>query len=941
MKQTIFKFICSAVFVLSALLPVSAQETFYIYRNDGQFNAFFNDEVDSIIYSKIALDSTLCDDYVVQEVYTADSLYRIPLAAIDSVGFVTPETVYKSGVTDIAENLWQYVITATDSTLLLQSSTPSKLIPQKGDKLVYTEMTETFPCGFAGEVSSVTTNTDGIFVSCVAVDLEEIFDTYYGVTTTNNPQTRSVYNSGRQTIAPGTFSLPTKWLGQLSASCDLKDDYAIDASFSFGMDVTPKFEVSAMVIIDRTHGTYYTISCIGDYHLSQNISFSGSLSYSRDFKIDIPQVPIPLCPFVKFYFEPGLFVQSEVQGGLNQTWSQHYRSVFLYEYSSKGEEVLRPVNKMFMVGNSYSGEAMITGSLAAGAYAECGFAISDKKFTNVHLRAEGGYELESNAVVYKKEVNTALASTAIYDRLKDSRISVNKFYGASAEAEFMDKYTLSFELPLGKKENLLNVAHVPTFSGMKAVGNEQDKTSAMVSATATGACFLPLRVGLLINDKNGNDIGRMYHGEKHYINNTPYSHQFSGLEPGETYSAHPIVHAYGIEMLASPSASFTLDKKEEDELRKALIQLYKSTNGDNWIRNDNWCSEKPITEWYGVKIHPEDDERIIITLFDNNLTGKIEQKFPEKWKFVIQVGGNKLDCINLSGCRTLRSLNCSNNPLTSLDISTCTALVQLYCTKTLLTSLDVSGYTALKDLQCEDCQLTSLNASGCTALEWLLCENNQLTSLNVSGCTALEWLDCCNNQLTSLDASGCTALENLQCLNNPLASLNLSGCTPLDHIEYEGCPLISLNLSGCTGLKRLYIREPLLTSLNVSGCTALESLDCINDQLISLNASGCTALEYLQCSYNQLTSLNVSGCTALKSLQCHDNQLTSLNVSGCTALKSLQCHNNKISSVIPEWFSQLESFMHDIRYSYYDEYYADKGYGWWYPGEPQKGYHAP
>lgn len=565
MKQTFLKFICSAVFVLSALLPVSAQEAFYIYRNDGQFNAFFNDEVDSIIYSKIALDSTLCDDYVVQEVYTADSLYRIPLAAIDSVGFVTPETVYKSGVTDITENLWQYVITATDSTLLLQSSTPSKLIPQKGDKLVYTEMTETFPAGFAGEVSSVTTNADGIFVSCVAVDLEEIFDTYYGVTTTNNPQTRSIYNSGRQIIAPGTFSLPTKWLEQLSASCDLKDDYALDASFSFGMDVTPKFEVSAMVIINRIHGTYYTISCIGDYHLSQNISFSGSLSYSRDFKIDIPQVPIPLCPFVKFYFEPGLFVQSKVQGVLNQTWGQHYRSAFLYEYSSKGEEVLKPVNKMFMVGNSYSGEAMITGSVAAGAYAECGFAISDKRFTNVHLRAEGGYELESNAVVYKKEVNTALASTAIYDRLKDSRISVNKFYGASAEAEFMDKYTLSFELPLGKKENLLNVAHVPTFSGMKAVGNEQDKTSAMVSATATGACFLPLRVGLLINDKNGNDIGRMYHGEKHYINNTPYSHQFSGLEPGETYSAHPIVHAYGIEMLASPSASFTLDKKDEDK----------------------------------------------------------------------------------------------------------------------------------------------------------------------------------------------------------------------------------------------------------------------------------------------------------------------------------------------------------------------------------------
>ncbi len=562
MKHTLFKYICSAVIALSALLQISAQETFYIYRNDGQFNALFNDEVDSIIYSKIALDSTLCDEYVVQEVYTADSLYRIPLAAIDSVGFVTPETVYKNGVTNIADNLWQYVITATDSTLLLQPSIPSKLIPRTGDKLVYMEMTDIFPAGFAGEVASTTNSPDGILVTCMAVDLEDIFDTYYGVTTTNQPQTRSVFNSGRKTIEPGTFSLPTKWLKDLSASCDINDEYAINADFSFDMSVTPKFEVSAMVIIDKNHGTYYNISCIGDYHLGQSFSFSGSLSYSKDFKIDVPQVPIPVCPFVKFYFEPGLFVQSEVKGGLNQSWSQHYRSVFLYEYSSKGEEILRPVNKMFMVNNSYSGEAMITGSVAAGAYAECGFAIADKKFTNVHLRAEGGYELESNAVVYKKEVNTALASTAIYDRLKDSRISINKFYGASAEAEFLDKFTLSFELPLGKKENLLNVAHVPSFSGMSAVGDKQTKTSASASATATGACFLPLSVGFQLKDKDGDDVDMMYHGSKHYVKNTSYSHQFSGLKSGETYSVHPIVHAYGIEMLASPSVSFTLEKKD-------------------------------------------------------------------------------------------------------------------------------------------------------------------------------------------------------------------------------------------------------------------------------------------------------------------------------------------------------------------------------------------
>ena len=32
--------------------------------------------------------------------------------------------------------------------------------------------------------------------------------------------------------------------------------------------------------------------------------------------------------------------------------------------------------------------------------------------------------------------------------------------------------------------------------------------------------------------------------------------------------------------------------------RAALIALYKATDGDNWKDNTNWCSDKPITEWF-------------------------------------------------------------------------------------------------------------------------------------------------------------------------------------------------------------------------------------------------------------------------------------------------------------------------------------------------------
>ena len=131
----------------------------------------------------------------------------------------------------------------------------------------------------------------------------------------------------------------------------------------------------------------------------------------------------------------------------------------------------------------------------------------------------------------------------------------------------------------------------------------------------------------------------------------------------------------------------------------------------------------------------------------------------------------------------------------------------------------------------------------------------------------------------------------------------------------------------------------------LSGCTALTRLSCWDNQLTSLDVSGCTALVILSCQCNQLTSLDVSGCTALERLDCYINQLTSLDVSGCTALWYLDCRDNQLTQEITGIFAEIDSFLHDERYKYYRDadgliQYRDRGKGWWYPGEPGKGYHG-
>ncbi len=60
---------------------------------------------------------------------------------------------------------------------------------------------------------------------------------------------------------------------------------------------------------------------------------------------------------------------------------------------------------------------------------------------------------------------------------------------------------------------------------------------------------------------------------------------------------------------------------EEDRL--ALEALYDSTNGDNWIDNTNWKSDKPVQEWYGVSVDFDDGRIRALNLDGNGLSGNI------------------------------------------------------------------------------------------------------------------------------------------------------------------------------------------------------------------------------------------------------------------------------------------------------------------------------
>lgn len=76
----------------------------------------------------------------------------------------------------------------------------------------------------------------------------------------------------------------------------------------------------------------------------------------------------------------------------------------------------------------------------------------------------------------------------------------------------------------------------------------------------------------------------------------------------------------------------TIKQSYKDLEREALIALYKATGGDNWINNENWCSDKPITEWYGISENVPGKLEIVLSW--NNLKGQLPKEIGNLQEFI-------------------------------------------------------------------------------------------------------------------------------------------------------------------------------------------------------------------------------------------------------------------------------------------------------------------
>src|SRR5574344_1940502 len=174
MKKYLFIIILAAISMSAGAQTIG--DAFYVYQNNGNFKAFMRGEVDSITYSSIGIDSVRYNEIVMQIMYAKDSVYKIPLANIDSVAFVTPKTIVNKDVFPLTGAHDQYIIKGDTISFSMRLTAPDNMRPKKGNIVVSEYDCTSFPYGIIARVTSIDKTDSSYNYNCESASLDDVYD---------------------------------------------------------------------------------------------------------------------------------------------------------------------------------------------------------------------------------------------------------------------------------------------------------------------------------------------------------------------------------------------------------------------------------------------------------------------------------------------------------------------------------------------------------------------------------------------------------------------------------------------------------------------------------------------------------------------------------------------------------------------------------------------
>jgi len=574
--------------MLSALfaMTTTAQtvgEAFYIYRNDGGFNAFFRESVSFINYSCYDLDSVLHDDYVTQVVHTWDSIYRIPLEVIDSVAFVTPKPEYADGVVELSGDLFSYVTAVDGLCLTLSPSTPKKLLPKVGDKIATMELTEMFPDGFLGKVTDISQDGSGITVCCESIFLTEAVKRFYAAIRATNedsyyyaPKRRAEGDESEQESGPTSerfirhIDLPS-FAGDfdLSALIREKDVYEYSGKAKVDYQLYPNVIVDATIALDEERGLHHLNARVGS-----SISGAIEMEIAGEIKNDIAgrrlkkfidkDFPLPYGLFI--YLSSGFVFEYSGECAIGATlypYNVHTLDITGDLYSLGNFRVFVPGDNAVRE-NVRQGCGMDWDYFAgriegkAGVYGRVGFGWGSHQLAWVGGEVEAGVKATAELELDMATLREADRSTVLYETINElCKADVVPYVGwsfvASAAADhFQFKHGRDYEW---EEARIFQGRLLPSFDDPQL--KMFTPCSGTASARVTNDCLIPFSIGFTAFDADDEKIDTQYHTSRYWnrFRTSPYNVNFKGIDASKirkVYKVYPTIKILGYDMLATP-----------------------------------------------------------------------------------------------------------------------------------------------------------------------------------------------------------------------------------------------------------------------------------------------------------------------------------------------------------------------------------------------------
>ena len=249
--------------------------------------------------------------------------------------------------------------------------------------------------------------------------------------------------------------------------------------------------------------------------------------------------------------------------------------------------------------------------------------------------------------------------------------------------------------------------------------------------------------------------------------------------------------------------------------RSILESFYKALDGDKWEHKENWLSDKPLNEWYGITT--DEEGKVVKIQLSDTMTGKV----PANLKYL-----KKLQYLHL---------NCITGGI----------------------SLEVNKYPSLKELRLNG-YINLLTIENCPKLEKLSLISRYFDAFHIDVCPKLSTLELVGYYISDttkmkLDLSPFPKLSELKIYHLALNQLYINNCFNLKKINIHNCQLEELDLSSQVNLEYLKVScNDSLHTLDLNNCTKLDSIDVGDNSIIQLDISQCKELRYLYCSGNKL-----------------------------------------------------------------------------------------